>query len=204
MMKCPISGKTCLKFKAFHVTNIVDQKASVINICEDCLAQVDEKNIISNEPEQKKLEEKKPEEKIICEFCNLSLEELISKSRLGCEKCYHIFEKPLMVALERIQRTPDIKEKELRHVGSVPSQWKKKQAEETDPKKFLLELKQKLSICIREENYRLAAELKNIIKGFEALYKKIDEFKEDPEQLQLIRNQISEFIYLFREKELEK
>lgn len=212
MIKCPISGKVCLKFKAFHVTDIVDQKANVINICEDCLSQVDEKKILSTEiPEkegapvqEEKPIDKKPEDKIICEFCKLSLEELINKSRLGCENCYYIFEKPLVVALERIQRTPDIKQKELKHVGRVPTQWKKRQAEKTDPKKFLLELKQKLAMCVREENYKLASELKNIIKGFEALCKKIDEFKEDSEQWHLIRTQISEFIYLFREKELEK
>jgi protein arginine kinase activator len=150
------------------------------------------------------LENKKINSKFVCSFCNLSLEELLSKSRMGCAKCYEVFEKPIQLALEKIHRTPDISKKELCHVGRFPTSWKKRQAQETDPKKFLLELKQKLAISVREEKFNLANELKYIIKGFESLLKKIDEFKNDQDQQSLIKNQVSEFIYLFREKSLEK
>ena len=201
MNKCPITGKTCLKFKAFSVTNVQNNKADSLAICEDCLHQIDDKNIIKcpvveNEP--------KPEAKICCPSCGLSLEELLKKSRLGCKECYDFFQKPLIIAFEKLQRTPSVKEKELKHVGKVPVSWKKKQAEETDPKKFILELKQKMALSIRSEDYRLAGELKNIIKGFEALVIKLDSFENDQEQKALIKNQISDFIFLFREKELEK
>lgn len=202
MNKCPISGKVCLKFKAFSITDIKEGKANSFAICEDCLHNIDEKNIIK--PEEEKTEEKKPESKIACKNCNLSLEDLLKKSKLGCKDCYDFFEKPLIIAFEKLQRVPSKENKELRHTGSVPYLWKKQQAEQTEPKKFLLEIKQKLALAIKYENYKLAAELKNIIKGFESLLNKIDEFKNDDEQKELIRNQIVEFIYLFREKESEK
>ena len=199
MNKCPITGKTCLKFKAFSVTNVRNNKADSSAICEDCLHQIDDKNIIKQE-----FESSNPESKICCPSCGLSLEELLKKSRLGCEQCYDFFQKPLIIAFEKLQKNPSVKEKELKHVGSVPTSWKKKQAEETDPKKFILELKQKLALSIKSEDYRLAGELKNIIKGFEALVIKLDLFENDQEQKALIKNQISDFIFLFREKELEK
>lgn len=192
MIRCPITGKSCIKFKGYHVTNVADNNASdSMSVCEDCLCDLDKKNI------------KKEKSEFVCS-CGLSLEELLSKSRMGCAKCYEVFEKPIQIALEKIHRTPDISMKEIHHVGRVPISWKKRQASETDPKKFILELKQNLAICIKEENYKLANELKYIIKGFESLLKKIDEFKSDKEQQELIKNQISEFIYSYREKQLEK
>lgn len=198
MHKCPITGKVCLKFKAYHVTNIEKKEINVINICEDCLSQIDNKNILKNE-------EKKEEPKFACEHCKLTFDELIKKSRLGCDKCYYMFEQPLIIALEKLQKLPpNVDKKELKHVGRVPTQWKKKQAAETNPIDFINELKAKMQIAVHEEKYELAGEFKNIIIGFQSLIEKLDEFKNDREQYDLIRNQISEFVYLFREKELEK
>lgn len=192
MTRCPITGNNCLKFKGYHVTNIKNKNVdSFISICEDCLCDLDKNNI------------EKEKSEFVCS-CGLTLEELLKKSRMGCAKCYEIFEKPIQIALEKIHRTPEISQKEICHTGRVPISWKKRQAAEIDPKKFLLELKQKLAISIKEENYKLANELKYIVKGFEALLKKIDEFENDKDQQELIKNQVSEFIYLFREKSLEK
>ena len=194
MSNCPISGKPCDKYKAFHITNVKFKE--VLNVCEDCLAQAaNSENKDINKPKELSL---------ACNNCKMTFEELISKSRLGCDKCYEFFEKPLIVAFEKMHRTPDVQKKELKHVGSVPTQWKKKQAKETDPNKFLLELKQKLDLFIKEEKYENCKKIKDAIYVVERFIKKIDEFENDQEQQQLIRDQISEFIYLYREKELEK
>jgi len=214
MLNCPITGKACMKYKAFHVTNIKNNEVSISNVCEDCLSQISNfdgkilettrtSETCSAPAETKLIEEKQNNsQSLYCEFCKLTLEELLNKSRLGCEKCYQVFEKPLIIAFEKLQRNPQLIKKELKHVGSVPSQWKKKQAQETEPKKFLLELKQKLALFSREEKYEKCKEIKDCIYAFESLLKNIDEFKKDCEQQVLIRNQISEFIYFFREKEL--
>lgn len=199
MHKCPITGKVCLKFKAYQVTNIEKKDIDVISICEDCLSQIDNKNILKNEDKPKE------EPKLACKYCKLTFDELIKKSRLGCEKCYYMFEKPLTIALEKLQKLPpNFDKKELKHTGRVPTQWKKKQAAQTNPNDFLNELKLKMQHAIDEEKYELAGEFKNIIIGFDFLIERLDEFKSDQEQYNLIRDQISEFIYLFREKELEE
>lgn len=184
-MKCPLTGEVCLKSKSFQVTEIKNNKYECFNICDDCFYNLDkQKEILQN----------------VCPFCNISLEELVENSRIGCAKCYEIFEEPIKIALERIQDNPDNQQEEIHHVGKVPNTWKKKTAAETDHNKFLLKIKQKLAICIKDENYELANQLKYMIKGFEALIEKLKEFENDLEQKELIKNQISEFIYLFNEK----
>lgn len=199
MIKCPLTGKVCMKYKAFHVTNINDKKEiKVLNVCEDCLCQVEK---CDSTVENTQLIEKQDEYR--CDFCKLTLEDLLKTSRIGCENCYKIFEKPLSIALEKMQRTPDLEQKELKHVGSIPEQWKKRQSEQTDPNEFLIILNEKLKKLVIEEKYENCKELKDKINAFNFLVKKLDEFKNDFEQQSLIRNQISEFIYFYNE-ELEK
>lgn len=195
MINCPITGKSCMKHKAFHVTNINEKKEiSVVNVCEDCLCKIN----MNEKNDQEKNNE------YYCDFCKLTLEELLKKSRIGCENCYKVFEKTLAIAFEKMQRTPDISKKELKHVGRVPTQWKKRQAEQTDPKDFLSDLNQKMDFFAKEEKYEKCKILKEKIYAFECLVKKLDEFKNDPDQQGLIKNQISEFIYFYKEKESEE
>jgi protein arginine kinase activator len=199
-MKCPITGKPCNKYKAFHITNISKKDLCVFNVCEDCLSQIDKYEMISEEKgiiDLKNQNENQNE----CWFCKLTLEELIRTSRVGCQNCFEVFGKQLSIAFQKLQITPSTNQKELRHVGRVPEYWKRKQAKETDPNKFLLELKQKLALSIRKEEFKKSKELKDRIYSFEFLIKKIDEFKNDEEQQELIKNQIYEFIYMFRKKE---
>lgn len=200
MIKCPLTGKVCMKYKAFHITNINDKKEiNILNVCEDCLSQVDKCESNMNEH----LIEKENNE-YRCDFCKLTLEELLKTSRIGCENCYKIFEKPLIIAFEKMQRTPDLYQKELTHTGGTPEQWKRRQAQKTNPNEFLSILKNKIDKLIIEEKYEKCKELKEKIYAFNYLLKKLDEFKNDLEQQNLILNQIYEFIYFYNEKELEK
>lgn len=208
MIKCPISGKPCVKYKAFHITDIKDQKINTLNVCEDCIANVEFANIINDddkiiEKNDSKLNEPRPDDSKLlktCSFCGLTLDELLKKSRFGCAKCYDVFDKFLTVAIEKLQQLPP--GKELTHVGRVPTQWKKNQIRQIDPKKFLLELKQKLALAVKNENFNKAKEIKEYIFAFESFMNKLEEYKNDQEQQSLILDQIYEFIY--NAKELEK
>jgi protein-arginine kinase activator protein McsA len=151
------------------------------------------------------IEQKDENENKCCPSCGLSLNQLIKKSRFGCADCYDFFHGPVLFALEKMHYTPENPKKqktELRHTGRVPTQFKKKQAELTDPKDFLQELKNEQEKTIKEENYELANELKSIIIGFDSLVKRLEEYKDDPDQFSLIRAEISKFIFLYREKKL--
>lgn len=188
---CPITGKPCCCPKLYNVVSIKNKKIEDIKICIDCLP-----NLETYDGESKIQD--------CCDFCGMTLDELLQHSKMGCSRCYEKFEKPFIFSLEKLQRIPNREKKEIKHVGSVPYLWKMQKAENTDPKKFLLELKQKLAISIRREKYKKSQDLKYKIIAFESFLKKIDEFKNDEQQVNLIKKQVYEFIYLFRESELKE
>jgi protein-arginine kinase activator protein McsA len=162
------------------VTNLKNNNFQSFSVCEECVNELNDNNNS-------------------CEFCGMTLEELIKYSRMGCANCYSKFEKFLLINLEKLQKSsPGV---ELKHVGKIPYSWKKQQSDNLDPRKFLLELKQKLALSINKENYDKSLELKNKIFAFENLVNKIEENKSNFEQVALIKKQISDFIFLFREQE---
>lgn len=189
---CPITGKSCINCKAYHIIDLKNNNVSkYINVCFDCLCDINSKcNFSSNSD--------------CCEFCGMNLEQLLKNSKMGCSNCYNKYEKFFILSLEKLQKIPNREKKEIKHVGHVPYLWKMQQAEKTDPKEFLLELNNKLNNFIVDEKYEKAKEIKDKIKAFEFFLKKVDEFKNDEEQIDLIKKQIAEFIYLFRESELKE
>ena len=187
----PITGKNCSCAKNYKITYICNKKVNEINVCLDCLCNLD------NYDAKSKVED-------CCGFCGMTLEELLRNSKMGCANCYIKFEKPFVFSLEKLQKIPNKTKNEIKHVGKAPYLWKKQQAENTDPIKFLLELKQKLSISVKHDNYKKAQDLKNKIFAFESYLKKIDEFKHDDQQVNLIKKEMFEFIYMFRESESEE
>ena len=186
---CPITGKTCCCPKLYNVITVKkNKKTQEISVCLDCLS-----NLESYDGESKIQD--------ACGFCGMTLDELLKHSKMGCANCYEKFEKPFVFSLEKLQRVPNKNKNEIKHIGNVPYLWKMQKAESTDPKKFLLELKQKLLLSIKYENYKKAQELKNKITAFESFLRKIDEFKQDEQQTNLIKKQMFEFIYYVRESE---
>lgn len=198
-MNCPITGKICEKYQAFKVTSLKENKIEYFSVCEDCLDQIKEN------PSQEQQETPKiaKEKNIFCFNCGLTFEKLIQKSRLGCAECYSYFEKPLIIAFEKLQKIrnhPKNKNNELKHVGKIPYLFRKKQAQQKDPNVFLEELKEKQKNIIKEENYEMAKEIKLMIMGFESLIRNYNDNKNIPDQQKLIRDQISEFIFNYQEK----
>ena len=189
MDKCPITGKNCLKYKSYHVTDLKNKETNSLNICEDCLSQLNKKDI-----EEFKIKED------CCELCGLTIDEFAKKARLGCAKCYDKFEKHLYLIIEKLQGTN--KSKELKHTGSVPQCWKQQRADNFDPHQFLLNLKQKLALSIKDENYKKAGFIKNNIKDFDLLINKLSTSQNQDE----IKKEISKFIYDYfeLEKDFEK
>lgn len=213
-MKCPIRNVECEKIKVYNVTNINKENIKTFNICEDCVAEVvldSTKNSIEKKEDQE-IENKEIENDIklmaqsqemvlfeqSCPFCKITLKELISKSRMGCAKCYEIFNYQISNAIDQIQKNTS--GKKLTHTGRTPVKWKEKQIKKIDYNQFLQDLKKEQELSIEEENYELASELKSKIIGFEFLLNQYKILKSEPEQEELIKNQIFEFIFLHKMK----
>lgn len=187
-MKCPIKNIECKKYKMYSVTEIKNGNTESFKICEDCFYSINEYEF--------KEEKKIIDYAMVCPNCKLTLEDLMKKSRLGCAKCYEVFNDKLDMGIDKIQSS--INKEKLKHIGKKPKNFIDHEMQ--DPNNFLLELKKEQKISIKNENYELANELKGKIIGFEFLLSQYKIFKSEPEQSKLLEDQINEFIFLHKMK----
>jgi protein-arginine kinase activator protein McsA len=179
-MTCPINGKPCVKYKCFHITEKHGEKVESHMVCEDCLYLSATSKI------------KMSEEDVECESCGTKLEEVLKGSRMGCPKCYERFEKTMEHVIKAVQSGGG-----ERHVGSVPDQWKRAQAEATDPTMFLAELKQKYRIAVKSERFEKASFINSKIVQFEEIFGRYKK-KQTPS----VRREFVDLIHECRESEL--
>jgi len=181
-MNCPISGKPCLKYKGFHVTEKKDGKTNSYSVCEDCL---------HTESATAKIEA--VVDKNSCSNCGVTLNDILKGSRMGCAKCYDNFDGTLEHMLAALHNVSKAK-----HTGGIPLAWKVKQAEETNPVTFLAELNQEMDEIIYQEKYEQVGKIKKDISDFNEIlfrYKNADESQAPP-----IKKELVNFIYEYRER----
>lgn len=182
MDNCPVSGKPCLKYKAFHVTEKMGVKTNSYVVCEDCLY---------NNPSSKL---SIAQEDVSC-ACGTKLSDIMKGSKMGCANCYDSFEdmKYIISAVQNI--------KDPNHTGKAPYLWKMKQAEDTTCAQFTTSIKQKIKSAVEVEDYKKAIWLKKQIEIFYEIEKKY--LKANEEQTPSFLKELVEFIYNFREQESE-
>lgn len=191
-MKCPVTGKPCLKHKVYHVAEKNNESNGFL-VCEDCLY-IESKIIMVADKEE-------------CSNCKKKLDEILKGSKMGCEKCYESFEETTKEIIEHVQKTEN-----ATHKGRIPSQWKMEKAKNTLPSEFLSKLKFEMTIAVEKEEYEIANEIKKTIKKFEkALEKykkqiKLDEKEEEEKKCRahLIKNELDQIIYNFNEINLRE
>jgi len=176
-MRCPISGKSCNKYKAFQITEKVGEKVETYSVCEDCLYNSVTKGLSIPEPPK-------------CPKCGVSLEEILKSSRIGCSECYESFDE----AMSHIIDAAQFGEK-LQHVGGSPELWRRKMAEETNPEAFMSEMRNKIIQLIEKESYEEVAFLKNKLNEFESMVHEMKEASDD----QSLKKAVADFIFDFRE-----
>lgn len=176
-MTCPISGKPCSKYKAFHVTEKKEGKIEHYNICEDCLYSNISRNI------------KPIQEYEVCSNCGTNLNSILQGGRIGCASCYTQFES----TFEQILIIMHNAKKEVKHTGRTPDSWIRKQAESINPINFATELKQKLKIAIKKEDFAEAVILKKNIDNFIEI---LGEYQQaEKEQASCLKKRLVDFIY---------
>ena len=94
---------------------------------------------------------------IVCPECKLSLDELRSRGKVGCARCYHTFEAYLLESLERMHGA-------THHVGRLPGLAEA----ETERLHRMEGLKGELQAAVREEDYERAAHLRDEIQALES------------------------------------
>jgi len=107
-----------------------------------------------------------------CTLCGSSFNDIINTGKVGCAKCYEVFEKELRPTILRLHG-------DVKHIGRTPknvcapkagesvSSKKENTAESKNPESQILSLKAQISDAIKSEEYELAAQLRDKIRDIE-------------------------------------
>ncbi len=91
-----------------------------------------------------------------CEQCGFTDAQFSHIGKLGCPKCYEVFENKLDPVLRRVHGNP-------RHTGKIP----KRIGGTLGIRKEIEKLKQELQEAVNHEEYERAAEIRDNIRGLE-------------------------------------
>jgi protein arginine kinase activator len=157
-----IMCEECGKNRAtVHLTDVVDGRAIPHHFCDECYATKQAPRdrgpaaflsqiLAALAPELKELGARQ------CPTCGINYLEFRQSMRLGCATDYQVFEKPLERLLERIHGN-------THHCGKVPCG----SGNEAADRSRLRSLHKRMEQAASEENYELAAELRDHIKELE-------------------------------------
>jgi len=165
-MLCQICNK---KTATIHLTEISEGLRTEMHVCEQCAveqgiaakSQVSINELLSSllavQPSDEELFGPS-EQKTSCPHCGFTLGQFRKEGVLGCPYDYELFEKSLLPLIERAHNG------KTSHCGKVPSKTPQ------DMKKQIkhLNLRQQLDAAVRNEDYELAAKLRDKIKKYES------------------------------------
>ena len=89
-----------------------------------------------------------------CPRCGMTLKQFQKESLLGCPEDYEVFDKQLVPVIEKAQSGNTC------HCGKIPTH----SPQETKDHGKLLDLQKQLDIAVRQEDYELAAKLRDKIE----------------------------------------
>ena len=164
-MLCQICNN---KDATIHLTEITDGARSEMHICEQCAAEqgiavkshipINEllSSLLAVQPSDDELSDPS-EQQAACPICGFTLDQFRKEGVLGCPNDYEVFEKSLHPLVEKAHNG------QTAHCGKLPSRTSldtKKQIE-------LLGLRRQLEAAVQNEDYELAAKLRDKISESE-------------------------------------
>ena len=101
---------------------------------------------------------------IRCDCCGLTLDDVKRTGRIGCSNCYNVFREFLLPTVQKLHgSTRHLGKSPLKREGNISAQ-PSESAESID---IIKDLKSKLQTAIADEEYELAAVLRDEIKRLE-------------------------------------
>jgi protein arginine kinase activator len=150
-----------------HLTQIADDQVVTVHLCERCAAEkgVESSGNLGKTPigsflasMGKALDSETgagDDTGLTCAGCGATLNDFRETGRLGCPECYRTFESQLRELLRRLHGSS-------RHLGE---RYEAPGGTPTDPLLSHLELRERLRLAVETENFELAAELRDRLKG---------------------------------------
>jgi len=162
-MQCEICQS---KDATIHLTEISDGVRTEMHLCEQCAQEqgIGAKNYIPlNELLSNLLAVGPKDEGVgslsdiaeICPHCGFTLDKFREKAVLGCPHDYEVFEKTLLPLIKKAH------EGATAHCGKVPSRLPKDSKSQIE----IARLKRQLDEAIKNEDYELAAQLRDKLAG---------------------------------------
>lgn len=160
-MLCNICGK---KEATVHLTEIVNDKITKLNLCEDCAkkkgTEMEEhfglSDLLAGLADMGQEAEPDLLETIKCPSCGFTYQDFKKMGRLGCGNCYEAFKAKLGPLVKRIHGAD-------RHVGKVPLTTGKTVKDTRN----IQELKMRMEKAIQTEDFEEAAKLRDKIRELE-------------------------------------
>ncbi len=159
----------CSKPAVLHITEIRQNQAQIIHLCESCAQTYLGGG--GGEPEQSMVPEDELAAKISqladgddleetdhlsCPNCGISFNEFRARGRLSCPQCYEAFGDELLSLLENIHG-------ETHHTGKCPQRGARSSQKHYE----LIKLRNELRTAVEEEDYESAARLRDDIQALE-------------------------------------
>jgi protein arginine kinase activator len=164
-MQCQICNK---RSATIHLTEITEGVRTEMHICERCATEqgvaphtqmsINEllSGLLAVQPSDEEIFGPVDEDSV-CPNCGFDLARLRKEGTLGCPHDYEVFEAALLPLIERAHNGAS------HHRGKVPS----KTSSATRKLVEMSDLRQQLDVAVRNEDYELAAELRDKIKQLE-------------------------------------
>lgn len=154
----------CEKEATVHLTEIVEGQMKKIDLCEDC---ANEKDVMNPESfgiadlllglgASQELDEAAGGGQMACDTCGFTHADFKKSGRLGCPDCYTTFAAPLESMVKQMHKGTE-------HAGKFPKALR--QARHATVARESLQ--ERLAKAIEEENYELAAQLRDELKAIE-------------------------------------
>lgn len=155
-MKCQECGD---KDATVHLTDLI--LGEEVHLCDKCAEEqgavmptISVSSMLSSLIEQQEAEMEEDLEGLVCPMCGMTHLQIRKQGKVGCARCYETFAKFLMPFVERIQGSSE-------HRGKAPRRLART---DTEIRRNLLHLKQRLKIAVMEEDFELAATLRDEIR----------------------------------------
>jgi len=160
-MQCQICNN---RDATIHLTEITDGARSEMHVCEQCAAEqgiavkshipINEllSSLLAAQPADDELSDP-TEQEVACPICGLTLDQFRKEGVLGCPNDYDVFAKSLQPLIERAHCG------KIAHSGKLPS----RTSLDTKKQVRLLNLRRQLDAAVQNEDYELAAKLRDNI-----------------------------------------
>ncbi len=152
----------CDKEATVHLTEIIDGQMKKVDLCEECAkdkgvtdpAGFGLADLLLGLGASAQIDQAAGGGQITCSACGFTHTDFKKSGRLGCPECYETFAEPLEGMIRQMH-------KGTQHQGKVPRALRKAQ----DLSKQRAQLQERLARAVGEEDYELAAQLRDQIKG---------------------------------------